>query len=286
MAQNARLVMLDKSPQQICEHVFRLSAIFKVAPALWIPVSMTIIRNPDDQTLILYSPLNPTLYTDLSSLGTVTAIVAPSGMHSMYPQTAQTHYPSAKLFSAPTLQTRFPNLNWGTLVTAETPEDILGSHVRVRLASSCPFMAEIVLLHEASQTLIVSDLAFNFTQEALTHASWLARLYIKATGAADRPLDVSKPLRAMIRPHCARALIELDSLLEWPWTRVIPCHGDVVENAKPKFIAGIYKFVKETAAKQRESATRGSNYNPRRIFIAVALVLLVTGLVWRLYVRE
>lgn len=278
--------MLDDVPQQIADDVFRLSAIFKVFPAMWIPVSMTIIRNPENQTLILYSPLNPSLYADLSSLGTVTAILAPSGVHSMYPQVAQTHYPSAELYSAPGLQARFPNLNWGTLVTTETAEDILGPHVRIRLVTSSPFMAEIVLLHEASQTLIVADLAFNFTQEALMHASWLARFYIKATGVAYRPLDVSGPIRAMIRPHCTRTLTELDSLLEWPWVRVIPCHGDVVENAKPKFIAGVYKFVKETAGEQREDASRDNNSDLARICIAITFILLITGLIWRWYVRD
>lgn len=280
MANGARLKMFDDSLQQIASDVFRLSAIFKVLPGVWVPISMGIIHNPDDRTLILYSPLNPAVCPDLSSLGTVAAIVAPSGMHSMYPHIAKTHYPSAKLFSAPTLQARFPGRDWGTLVTSETAEDVLGSHVSIRLVSSCPALAEIVLLHRPSQTLFVCDLAFNFTQEALKHASWLARFYIKVTGCADRPLEISGPLRIMIKPYCVSALPELDSLLEWPWTRFAPCHGDVVEDAKPKLIAGMYKFVKETAAKQSEYSAWNNKFNLRWACIGIVLVMVLTAVIW------
>lgn len=266
--------MIDHTPKQVAPDVFVLRAVFRMFPGLLVPATMTIIRNAKHRTLLVYSPLNPALYADLSPLGVVTAIVAPSAMHSTYAQIAKSYYPTANLYSAPTLKLKFPDRDWGVVITPNTAHNILGSHIRVQLVSLCPQLTEITLLHLPSETLVVCDLAFNFTKQILTHASWLARIYIRLTGAEERPLEVSSPIRFMIRPHCTRSLPMLDALLEQPWTRVIPCHGDVVEDAKPKFIQGVYKFVKDTARKQEKNQrVRNNRGNVFQLVVAIFVTL-------------
>lgn len=251
---DTQLTMIDTEPQKIADDLFTLRATFRMMPGVVMPICMTIIRNPLDQTLIIYSPLNPNMYADLSSLGTVTTIIAPAGMHTTYVRKSTEFYPSATLYSTPALKTRFPARDWGTIITAETASDILGTHVRSTLLTLKPEFAEIILLHESSNTLIVCDAVFNFTPAALGTSSLLFRFYTWVTGAR-KPLDLNTPLKKLSHSYCLTALPQYDALLEWPWSRVIPCHGDVVDqNAKELFREGMYKFVSETASKQAASA--------------------------------
>lgn len=269
-----KLSMIDIEPQHIAEDVFVLRAKFHAMWGATLPLNMVILRNASDKSLMIYSPLNPTQYSDLSALGTVTTIVAPAAMHSTYAQKANAHYPSARLISCPSLKKRFPDRDWGTIVTTDTPPDAFGSSFRVALLSPRKEFTEIVVLHEPSNTLVVGDSMFNFTDSILKLASPLMRMYVRLSKGRG-PLDLNIPLKWMIRPYCKHYLLQLDSVLQWPWSRVIPCHGGIVDgNAKDVFMSGIYKFVSESA----QDPANNSGSRARLNNGVVAALLIIVGI--------
>ncbi len=77
---------------------------------------------------------------------------------------------------------------------------------------------EMVFFHRSSRTLIVSDIVFNYTAEQAASDPGV----VAGFGPDGR-------IKAAITdPNAARASIE--SILRWPFERVILAHGDIVES--------------------------------------------------------
>ena len=86
------------------------------------------------------------------------------------------------------------------------------------------FANEVVFFHRPSQTLILTDIAFNVGPEAAT----TTRFFFKLNGIFDR-LSPTVLEKLLIRDRAAfRA--GLKQILEWPFERVIVTHGAVKES--------------------------------------------------------
>ena len=184
---------------------------------------MTVIRL-DDGSLLLHSPvsLDAGLQQELDALGPVRYVVAPNRVHHLYAGKVAQSYPGARLWIAPGLERKRPDLVHEAILDDESPVEWRGQ-VEQTFFRGRPYENEVVFFHRKSGTLILCDLAFNF--RAGTHP--VTRLLMQLIRSYDR-FGPSKLDPLLIRDR-RLARKSLERILAWDFDRVIVAHGDVLE---------------------------------------------------------
>jgi hypothetical protein len=204
-----------------------------LAPDLWVATRplpmwigdigcrMTVIRLGDGG-LWLHSPvpLDPATRGALDAQGPVRWIVGPSKVHHFYLGDYARAYPEAQLCGAPGLEAKRRDLRFARLLDAGAAPP-WGEEIRMLLLRGAPAMNELVFLHPASRTLVLTDLAFNVPLDG-GRARWFHRL-VGARGFCPHRI-----IRLAIRDRAA-ASESLRAIRGWDFERVIVSHGDVLE---------------------------------------------------------
>jgi hypothetical protein len=213
-----------------------LSPLRQLAENLWavkrpqsfygLPVGtrMTVVRLSGGR-LLLHSPvvLDSDLRRQLDSIGQVCFAVAPNRVHHLYAGEVAGLYPGARLWVAPGLERKRPDLVFEAVLGDEAPEEWRGEVDQVFFRGR-PYENEVVFFHRASRTLVMCDLAFNFGPRTATPTRWLMKLLRSYGRLGPSKLD---PL--LIRDRRA-ARQSLERILSWDFDRVIVAHGDVLES--------------------------------------------------------
>jgi Domain of unknown function (DUF4336) len=184
---------------------------------------MTVIRLTGDR-LLLHSPvaLDRDLREQLDALGRVCFAVAPNRVHHLYAGDVARVYPGARLWVAPGLARKRPDLEFEAVLTDEAPEAWRGEVDQVFFRGR-PYENEVTFFHRASRTLILCDLAFNFGPSAARSTRLLMKLLRSYGRLGPSTLD---PL--LIRDRRA-ARESLERILGWDFDRIIVAHGDVLD---------------------------------------------------------
>ena len=184
---------------------------------------MTVMRLAGGN-LLLHSPvaLGRDLRQELDALGRVCFVVAPNRVHHLYAGKVAEAYPEARLWVAPGLARKRPDLVFvdvlGDEAPAEWKDDVDQVFFRGR-----PYENEVVFLHRASRTLILCDLAFNFGPRSAAPTRLLMKLIRSYGRFGPSTLDPW-----LIRDRRA-ARQSLERILAWDFDRVVVAHGDVLE---------------------------------------------------------
>lgn len=238
---------VDEKMEEIAPDVYGFTGILKRGKRFGSPCRMTVIRLHSTNDLIVYSPLDPNL-VDLSNLGVVKAIIAPSGMHYLYAQRFKRAHPQATLYSSAGLQKKFPEWDWGVVLDGGVAEDVVSGEVLVRVMGSLRELKEVVVLHVRSGTVLVADLACNVTPRLVGRLPIGGRMFYRFV-CLPNALDCDMVVRGWIKGECMGLFPELRGVVEeWVWDRMVCCHGEVVQNgAKESFRRGTFAFVKDRA---------------------------------------
>lgn len=206
-----------------------------LAPELWeydAPMSvigmalghrMTVAKLPDG-SLWLHSPAaySAELAAELRQLGPVAHIVAPNAMHDTYLEGWFAALPQARFHRAKGFAKFRPDLKF-TDSLGDTPPaawSLVFDQLGLR---GMPRLNEVVFLHRASRTLILTDLVFNLGAEM----PLLSRVLLRLNGCYNC-LAVSRLLRTTVKDQ--PALREsLDQMLAWDFDRVVVSHGRNLE---------------------------------------------------------
>jgi hypothetical protein len=206
-----------------------------IAPELWgveteqplpggvrLPLRMTVARLSDG-TLWLHSPvpIDDALAAQLEALGPVGHIVAPSGLHHLHAGPAVARWPAARLWVAPALQQKRPDL---TPATPLPPAGAPWPDIEVLRIDGVPSFDEHVFFHRPSSSLLVTDLVF----QVLRTSSWVTPWVLRLTGTWGRYAH-SRLWGWSVKDKAAAARSARE-VLAWPFTRVVMCHGDVLED--------------------------------------------------------
>jgi len=212
-----------------------MPALTQLAPDLWVatrplplPVGdigtrMTVIRLPDGG-LFLHSPVQLDAETRqaLDAIGPVRCVVAPSKVHYFFVAAYGSAYPNARLFAAPGLAEKRPELRFDAVLDDTPPVEWRGA-IDQHLFGGATAINEVVFFHSASRTLVLTDLAFNMT----TAPPGRARLFCWLVGATGH-FGPHRIVRAAIRDRrAARASVQ--HILAWDFDRIVVTHGDVLE---------------------------------------------------------
>lgn len=184
---------------------------------------MTVIRLSGGR-LLLHSPLplDTALRTELDALGHVAYAVAPNRLHHLYAGDVARAYPDARLWVAPGLPEKRPDLVHAGVLGDEAPVEWRGE-LEQAFFRGRPYENEVAFFHPATRTLILCDLAFNFGPRD----AWPTRVLMSLLRSYGK-LGPSKLDPLLIRDR-ALARASLERILAWDFDRVIVAHGDVQE---------------------------------------------------------
>jgi len=184
---------------------------------------MTVIRLRDG-SLLLHSAvrIDPDLGRALDAIGRVRFVVAPNRVHHLYAGLVAEVYPDARLWLAPGLERKRPDLVFAGILGDDAPPE-WRNQVDQTFFRGRPYENEVVFLHRASRTLVMCDLAFNFGPRAATATRLLMTLLRSYGRFGPSALD---PL--LIRDRAA-ARASLQRILAWDFDRVVVAHGEVLE---------------------------------------------------------
>jgi len=198
---------------------------------------MTVMRLADG-SLLLHSPvsLDSALRRELDCLGPVRYAVAPNRFHHLYAGEVAKAYPEARLWVAPGVEHKRPDLEFAGVLADEAPEEWQDEVAQVFFRGR-PFENEITFLHRPSRTLVLCDLAFNFGPRA----PFGTRLFMRLVGGYGRfgPTRLD-PL--LIRDRAA-ARQSFERILAWDFDRVVVAHGEVLEAGGPAALRAGYAWL-------------------------------------------
>jgi hypothetical protein len=185
---------------------------------------MTVIRLHGER-LLLHSPvaLDAGLRAQLDAIGRVRYVVAPNRVHHLYAGEVARVYPDARLWVAPGLDRKRPDLSFVAVLGDEPPEE-WREDVQQTFFRGRPYENEVTFFHRASRTLILCDLAFNFGPRAAAPTRMLMKL-IRSYG----PFGPSRLDPLLIRDRVA-ARKSLERILAWDFDRVVVAHGEILES--------------------------------------------------------
>lgn len=185
---------------------------------------MTVIRLADG-SLLVHSPLalDAALRRALDVRGPVRFVVAPNRFHHLYAGDLLRAYPEARLWVAPGVERKRPDLAFVDVLGDEAPAEWRNQVDQVFFRGR-PLENEVVFLHRRSRTLVLCDLAFNFGPRAPA----TTRLVMRLVGGYGR-FGPSRIDPFIIRDRIA-ARRSLERILAWDFDRVVIAHGEVLES--------------------------------------------------------
>jgi hypothetical protein len=191
-----------------------------------------------DGSLLLHSPvsLDAALRRALDALGPVRYAVAPNRVHHLHAGEVARAYPGARLWVAPGLERKRPDLVFEAVLGDEAPSPWRGQVDQVFFRGR-PYENEVVFCHRASRTLLLCDLAFHFGPSTHPVTRLLMRLIRSYGRFGPSRLD---PL--LIRDRRA-ARASLERILDWDFDRVVVAHGDVLERGGKEALRSGYAWL-------------------------------------------
>jgi Domain of unknown function (DUF4336) len=198
---------------------------------------MTVVRLAGDR-LLLHSPvaLDTGLRAELDALGRVCFAVAPNRVHHLHAGEVATAYPGTRLWVAPGLERKRPDLRFEAVLGDDAPAEWRDELAQVFFRGR-PYENEVVFFHRASRTLVMCDLAFNFGPRSPAPTRILMKLLRSYGRFGPSTLD---PL--LIRDRRA-ARESLERILAWDFDRVIVAHGDVLDHGGHDLLRGGYSWL-------------------------------------------
>ena len=193
---------------------------------------MTVIRLPDGG-LFVHSPWEMTAdrKPQLEDLGQIRYIVAPGRFHDLYLDQALKAFPLAELHAIPTLFRRFSSRP-GTFPLSARDVSPWGDAIEQHEFLAGPFHSETVFFHRESRSLLLADLCFRLGGRGL-----MTRLVGRGLGVYQR-FSPTRDIRLWTLGQRRLLRDSVERVLEWPFTRIIPAHGErIPENGRTVFEA-------------------------------------------------
>ena len=222
--------------QPLDENVWQCSARLSLA-GMELGHRMTVVRLGAGG-LWVHSPveLDAAVEAELAGLGEVAHLVAPNLFHDLYWPPYAKAYAQARFYHAPGFDRRKAGWDAGEELGDEAPAAWRDEIEQIQVRGM-PRVNEVVFLHRASRTLVITDLLFN-----LGSPGGLNGFLLRLAGAHGHT-GPSRLFRAMIKDR--RALRDsLDRVLQWDFERLVMGHGRVVESGGRRALQEAYDFLR------------------------------------------
>lgn len=194
---------------------------------------MTVVRMADGG-LWVHSPidLDDTLRSEIDALGPVRALVGPNRFHWLGLPAWKAAYPDAVVFGAPGLRERCPRAGVETVLEGASPWPDFDQVV----VDGAPMMNEVVFLHRASGTVIVTDVVMHVRRLGANPGAWM----MSAMGIHNR---VSSMFTWMMARDRARLQDQVACILAWPFDRALLSHGENLRSGAKQALAHAFRWL-------------------------------------------
>ncbi len=190
----------------------------RAMPLMRLPIRSTIVQLENARVLI--SPCSTHTASDLAAAGDVTDVVAPSLLHADGMRAAAEAHPRARLWGPRNVDKKVGGLKWHGIFGVDVwPYELELQH---HVLEGMPSIEETIFFHDATRTLIVSDLAFNI-DDAKGFGAWL----ILSMFGTYRKFGVSRLFvsRVQDREKFEKSLERAQTL---EFENIVPGHGSVL----------------------------------------------------------
>ena len=200
------------------------------------PTRMTIVRLADG-ALWVHSPtdLPPSLKREVDALGPVRYLIAPNRIHYWWVEDWAAAYPDAITYAAPGVQKQARSNGRRADYDADLTEDgdcPWSGEIKMLLAPG-GYLTEAVFFHDATRTLVMTDLIQNYEREKI--ASPFFRFMSRLAGAVDPDGGTPFDLRITFFMHRKQMAKAVRMMISWQPQRIIIAHGRWYrENAVPE----------------------------------------------------
>jgi hypothetical protein len=213
-----------------------LETLKSVAPDVWIvdgpeirfswipfPTRMTVIRRQDG-ALWIHSPTtaNETLMRAIAEKGDVRWLIAPNTLHYWWLPDWKRAFPDAAVYAVPGVQQSAKRALPQHEVLTDSPRPAWVGFMDQVLVTG-DVLTEADFFHLASRTLVLTDLIENF--EPGRAKSWLLRLLLRASGAADPDGKAPIDMRLTFLRHRQTVKRAVERMIAWAPERIILAHG-------------------------------------------------------------
>jgi hypothetical protein len=218
-------------PRALGEGLFVLERRLVMPPSLALPANSAIARLAGGGLVVISPPLpDPETCRQLEALGRVEALVAPNPFHYLFAAQALAAFPAARLFLAPGLRERVPELPPGETL-AETAPALWAGVLDQIVYGPVRRVCEVAFHHRPTRTLLLTDLAFHLRR---IESAWQRRLW-RLMGVPGR-FGPSRTGRIFLLRDRVAARGPLARVRAWPFERILVAHGEpVLEGAREAF---------------------------------------------------
>ncbi len=235
----APLASYAPEPRELAPGLWLLERRLTMPPGLVLPVNTTIVRLRSGGLVVLSPPApDPATAAAISALGRVEALVAPNSFHYVFAAGQLASFPGAKLFLAPGLAERIPELPPATPL-GEAAADLWAGEIDQAIFGPVGAIAEVTFFHRSSATLMMTDLAFNMRTIDGVYQTVGWRLF--GVPAAFGP---SRTARLAFLRDADAARPYLQRIARWEFQRIVVAHGEPVEtNAGSEFRRAFARYL-------------------------------------------
>jgi len=193
------------------------------------------------------TPLTPETKERIDSIGPVKYIVAADDVHSMYTDEFHAAYPGAKVIGVPALVAKKAGkLKFDGVYGNDPAGTKYGFEPEIEACYFSGFKNhDVAFFHAPSKSLIQADLLLNLPpKEQYSKSKSSGRLPI--IGDLINPWTMTQK-RVLWRLGVDTAAMKRDAktVAGWDFTRIIPCHGDVIEEKGKEAWREAYKWFLE-----------------------------------------
>lgn len=215
---------------EVAADLFTAEDVLSLPGGFKMPVRMAAIRLPRGG-LLVHSPIALTdgLLVSVARLDAVEYLLAPNRNHHRFVGPWLARFAGARLYGAPGLPAKRPDLKFTGVLGQETaPPAPWSSVLDQTMIEGAPGLSETVFFHRPSRSLLVTDLLFNIVRPA----NLLTKLILSMTGTRGR-LAMSRLWRRYTKDR--RALkASVERVLSWDFDRLLPAHGEILEGPTVK----------------------------------------------------
>ncbi|KAF8588156.1 hypothetical protein K439DRAFT_1629994 [Ramaria rubella] len=233
--------MAETVIRQITQEIWTFSYPFLRLGIFPVGGRSTAIKLKNGNVWVLAStPLNSETKTKLDELGDVKYIASGDALHWMFLEDFKKAYPTAKVVGPEALLTKPGCAKLDGVYGRDPPDTKYGFEDEIGVCYFSGFRnKDVAFHHPASKTLVVADLIFNlpakeqyskvlkkpyFLNADMGPYGWLHQKFVWFAGTDKE---------AMRR--------DVRTVAEWDFDRIIPCHGDVIENKGNEAWRAAYK---------------------------------------------
>lgn len=206
--------------------------------------STAIKLSSGDVWVLASTPLNDETKTKLTELGPVKYIVSPDAEHHFFLAEFHKAYPEAKLIAVENVVNKKTKegLKFAGFWADNAREPTFGFEDDIKACYFSGFKKrDVAFFHPASKSLIEADLVFNLPG---------TEQYSKSSSSGRIPfISKMNPYSGVAQSMAKGAADDKEAMKrdaktvdEWDFERIIPCHGDVIENDGKKAWRAAYKL--------------------------------------------